>query len=293
LNNMGVNAIGGAQPNISGKQIEDIVINVPPIEQQKKITSILSSIDETIEKTESIIEKIEKVKKGLMQQLLIKGIEHSKFKKTKNGEIPVEWEIKKLKQISNRITEKNKGKTNRVLTISGASGLVSQTEYFNKSVASKNIDGYYYLEKGDFAYNKSYSDGYPLGAIKRLERYPDGVVSTLYICFRINEEMCKDYFRYYFEGNLWNSEVKAIAPEGGRSHGLLNVGVNDFFEVAIPVPPIEEQYRISSIIGSVEDKQKLELERLKKLKIIKKGLMQSLLTGKVRVKVNEDEVTQV
>ncbi|MDF4756270.1 restriction endonuclease subunit S, partial [Vibrio parahaemolyticus] len=93
LNNMGVNAIGGAQPNISGKQIEDIVINVPPIEQQKKITSILSSIDETIEKTESIIEKIEKVKKGLMQQLLIKGIEHSKFKKTKNGEIPVEWEI--------------------------------------------------------------------------------------------------------------------------------------------------------------------------------------------------------
>ncbi|MGG3841617.1 restriction endonuclease subunit S [Anoxybacillus kestanbolensis] len=278
--------------HLSKKDIEDLNLLLPPLGEQSKIASILSSVDEAIEKTEAIIEQTEKVKKGLMQQLLTKGIGHTKFKKTEIGEIPEQWEIRKLNQVSTRITEKNKGKTDRVLTISGLHGLVSQTEYFNKSVASKNIDGYYYLKKGDFAYNKSYSDGYPLGAIKMLERYPDGVVSTLYICFRINENMCKDYFRYYFESNLWNSEVSAIAPEGGRSHGLLNVGVNDFFNIFIPIPPIEEQYKISSIIRSVENKEKLELEKLEKLKTIKKGLMQALLTGKVRVKVDDEVMSQ-
>ncbi|MGG3957140.1 restriction endonuclease subunit S [Bhargavaea massiliensis] len=279
-------------PSLSKANLDNIQIPLPTKQEQRKIAAILSSVDEAIEKTEAIIEQTEKVKKGLMQQLLTKGIGHTKFKKTAIGEIPEQWEIRKLNQVSTRITEKNKGKTDRVLTISGLHGLVSQTEYFNKSVASKNIDGYYYLRKGDFAYNKSYSDGYPLGAIKMLERYPDGVVSTLYICFRINENMCKDYFRYYFESNLWNSEVSAIAPEGGRSHGLLNVGVNDFFNIFIPIPPIEEQYKISSIIRSVENKEKLELEKLEKLKTIKMGLMQVLLTGKVRVKVDDEVMSQ-
>ncbi|MBE2929894.1 restriction endonuclease subunit S [Anoxybacillus flavithermus] len=281
-----------AQPLLTQTTLKKIEVELPPLSEQRKIAAILSSVDEAIEKTEAIIEQTEKVKKGLMQQLLTKGIGHTKFKKTEIGEIPEQWEIRKLNQVSTRITEKNKGKTDRVLTISGLHGLVSQTEYFNKSVASKNIDGYYYLRKGDFAYNKSYSDGYPLGAIKMLERYPDGVVSTLYICFRINENMCKDYFRYYFESNLWNSEVSAIAPEGGRSHGLLNVGVNDFFNIFIPIPPIEEQYKISSIIRSVENKEKLELEKLEKLKTIKMGLMQVLLTGKVRVKVEDEVMSQ-
>jgi type I restriction enzyme, S subunit len=282
----------GARTGLNLAILRELEVPLPPIKEQRKIAAILSSVDEAIEKTEAIIEQTEKVKKGLMQQLLTKGIGHTKFKKTKIGDIPEQWEIRKLNQVSTRITEKNKGKTDRVLTISGLHGLVSQTEYFNKSVASKNIDGYYYLKKGDFAYNKSYSDGYPLGAIKMLERYPDGVVSTLYICFRINENMCKDYFRYYFESNLWNSEVSAIAPEGGRSHGLLNVGVNDFFNIFIPIPPIEEQYKISSIIRSVENKEKLELEKLEKLKTIKMGLMQVLLTGKVRVKVDDEVMSQ-
>ncbi|MBE2924446.1 restriction endonuclease subunit S [Anoxybacillus flavithermus] len=285
-------AQGSTRFNLSKSEMIKLKVPVPPVKEQYKIAAILSSVDEAIEKTEAIIEQTEKVKKGLMQQLLTKGIGHTKFKKTEIGEIPEQWEIRKLNQVSTRITEKNKGKTDRVLTISGLHGLVSQTEYFNKSVASKNIDGYYYLRKGDFAYNKSYSDGYPLGAIKMLERYPDGVVSTLYICFRINENMCKDYFRYYFESNLWNSEVSAIAPEGGRSHGLLNVGVNDFFNIFIPIPPIEEQYKISSIIRSVENKEKLELEKLEKLKTIKMGLMQVLLTGKVRVKVEDEVMSQ-
>ncbi|MGG1341736.1 restriction endonuclease subunit S [Bacillus toyonensis] len=189
------------------------------------------------------------------------------------------WKYKQLNEIANRITEKNGDRTDNVLTISARYGLVSQTDYFNKSVASKNLSGYYYLTKGDFAYNKSYSEGYPLGAIKKLERYNQGVVSTLYICFKLNSSFAdSDFYKQYFESGLWNSEVRNIAQEGGRSHGLLNVGVKEFFEILVPVPPLAEQQKIASILSSVDaaiEKTEVIIEQTEK---VKKGLMQQLLT---------------
>jgi type I restriction enzyme S subunit len=98
-NSIGINAIGGAQPNISGKQIEKIDYAIPPISEQSKIANILTSVDNTITKTEAIIEQTEKLKKGLMQELLTKGIGHTKFKQTEIGEIPEEWDVKPLGQL--------------------------------------------------------------------------------------------------------------------------------------------------------------------------------------------------
>ena len=94
----------------------------------------------------------------------------------------------KMSAFCSRIATKNKdAKCSLVLTIAAQYGLVSQDSFFNKSVASENLTGYYLLHKGEFAYNRSYSAGYDWGTVKRLDNCDEGVLSTLYICFKINE----------------------------------------------------------------------------------------------------------
>ncbi|CXU58495.1 type I restriction-modification system specificity protein [Staphylococcus aureus] len=95
-----------------------------------------------------------------------------------------EWEEKKLGDLTDRVIRKNKNlESKKPLTISGQLGLIDQTEYFSKSVSSKNLENYTLIKNGEFAYNKSYSNGYPLGAIKRLTRYDSGIVLFVYLFF--------------------------------------------------------------------------------------------------------------
>ena len=101
------------------------------------------------------------------------------------------WKAEMLSDFSERVTRKNtKNETNLPLTISSKDGLVDQISYFNKMVASKDISSYYLLKEGEYAYNKSYSVGYDFGSIKRLDRYPMGALSTLYICFALKRHRC-------------------------------------------------------------------------------------------------------
>jgi len=219
----------------------------------------------------------------------------SEYKKTPLGFLPQSWKVKKLRDVATRITEKNKDRTDNVLTISAKFGLVNQKEFFNKSVASKNLSGYYYLQKGDFAYNKSYSEGYPFGAIKMLERYDQGIVSTLYICFRLTGNNTDSlFYKYYFDSNLWNEEVRLIAKEGGRSHGLLNVGVDEFFDILLPLPPLEEQSKIAAILSSVDEAIEKTEAIIEQTEKVKKGLMQQLLTkGIGHTKFKKTEIGEI
>lgn len=203
-----------------------------------------------------------------------------KAQTSKLGHLPKEWSIRTLSYIADRIIEKNKGTiSENVLTISAQHGLVSQTDFFNKKVSSKNLEGYYLLTKGDFAYNKSYSNGYPMGAIKSLSLYDKGVVSSLYICFRLRNKVCiRDYYQHYFNSNLWHNEVAEIAQEGARNHGLLNVSVKEFFNINIVVPPLKEQQKIAEILSTVDDQIENTEQLIEKTKVLKKGLMQRLLT---------------
>jgi len=155
--------------------------------------------------------------------------------------------------------------------------LVSQLEYFNKKVAAKDLSNYYLLHEGDFAYNKSYSKGYPMGAIKPLRLYDKGVVSTLYICFRVKDGFDGSFYEHYFEAGLLNPEIAKIAQEGGRAHGLLNVSVKEFFkDVNIFVPQLEEQQKIADCLSSLDALIAAQKGKLDALKTHKKGLMQQL-----------------
>lgn len=267
-----------AQPKFNKTDFKNIKIMLPTLKEQEKIAEILSTWDSAIEKQEQLIEKKKEFKKGLMQRLLSGEVRFKEFND--------KWNIVSLGSIFDKVTDKNNVGVTNVLTISAQNGLVNQEEYFNKSVSSKDLSGYYLLKKGDFAYNKSYSNGYPLGAIKRLNDYEEGVVSPLYICFRAKEKISTCFYEQYFESGFLNKEIFKIAQEGARNHGLLNVSVTEFFkDIKIAKPSLEEQNKIAEVLIEADNEIELLEKELEVLKLQKKGLMQRLLTGEVRVKV--------
>lgn len=160
------------------------------------------------------------------------------------------WEQRKLSQITVRVTRKNGNQSDLPLTISAQDGLVDQRKYFNRQVASRDMSNYYLIKKGEFAYNKSYSEGYPFGAVKRLEYYDIGALSTLYILFEITDKnISSDFLVSYYMTHLWYKEVSKRAAEGARNHGLLNISTEDFFNSELNIPnSIEEQVKIGNLI---------------------------------------------
>ncbi len=166
------------------------------------------------------------------------------------------WEQRKLGDLTERVTRKNQDLVSELpLTISAQYGLIDQNEFFDKRVASKDVSGYYLIKNGEFAYNKSTSSDAPWGAIKRLDRYENGVLSTLYIVFSIkdNVPIDSDFLVSYYSTNLWHKGIHEIAAEGARNHGLLNIAPSDFFETKLMVPQdIEEQRKIGKYFAQLD-----------------------------------------
>ena len=182
-----------------------------------------------------------------------------------------EWEKMRLDAFTERVMRKNKSNQSRLpLTISAQYGLVDQITFFNKVVASTDLSNYYLLKKGEFAYNKSYSSDYPWGAIKRLDNYDQGALSSLYICFAPQDNVVSDFILQYFESPKWHKGISEIAVEGARNHGLLNVAVQDFFHTYHYVPKDKkEQIKISKLLMLLDERistQNKIIEDLKKLK---------------------------
>ena len=266
----------GNQKNLSLGIITRIEVPFPSLPEQRKIAELLSTWDKAIELQTSIIDKLALRKKGLMQQLL------TGKKRLKGFSEP--WENTRLDNVSERITRENIYGCNNVVTVSAQKGFVLQTDFFKKTIASNIIDNYYLVKKGEFCYNKSYSNGYPMGAIKRLKEYEEAVVTTLYICFSINEKnVVPDFIEQYFECGLMNRELIKVANEGGRAHGLLNVTPKDFFNIKLHLPSLVEQREIAEVLSTTDVEIQKERQKLEALKQQKKGLMQQLLTGKKRV----------
>ena len=188
------------------------------------------------------------------------------------------WEQRKLSQITVRVTRKNGNQSDLPLTISAQDGLVDQRKYFNRQVASRDMTNYYLIKKGEFAYNKSYSEGYPFGAVKRLDYYDIGALSTLYILFEITDKnISSDFLVSYYMTHLWYKEVSKRAAEGARNHGLLNISTEDFFNSELNIPnSIEEQVKIGNLIKQFDKFITLHQRKLNNLKLKKKALLQKL-----------------
>ena len=257
---------------VSKKDFSRFKIAVPPLAEQRKIAEVLGVWDEAIEKQERLIEQLALRKRGLMQRLLSAKLRLPGFSEA--------WKKVKLGDICERVTRKNIEDNQNVMTISAQRGFVAQTDFFNKSVASETLESYYLVFRDEFCYNKSYSNGYPMGAIKRLSEAEKAVVTSLYICFNVKPgtDANIDYLSYYFDNGGLNRSLTKIANEGGRAHGLLNVTPKDFFGLSFEIPSLKEQTAIAEVLTAAD--REIELERLRRQK---RGLMQQLLTGKKRV----------
>lgn len=270
-----------ARPNLTLEDIRNFKILLPPLTEQKAIAKVLATWDEAITKTQTLINQKELSKKWLMQNLLT-------GKKRLKG-FGGERREMKLSDLFDRVTRKNTEGNTTVVTISAQRGFVRQTDFFNKNIASEITDNYFLVEKGEFCYNKSYSNGYPWGATKRLNDFDKAVVTTLYICFGVKDEKKTnpEFFEQYFGANLLDKGLTKIAHEGGRAHGLLNVTPADFFSLKITAPSYEEQTTIAQILQAADKEINLLKAKAEKLREQKKGLMQMLLTGKQRLNISK------
>lgn len=272
--------------HLNGGLLKQISVPCAPYFEQKSISAILATWDAAITTTEKLLANCRRQKQALMWGLL---------SGKRRFDCPAgSWRYADFDEVFERITRKNTVGNDNVLTISGQHGLISQRDYFNKSVASDNLSGYTLLERGDFAYNKSYSAGYPMGAIKPLLAYDAGVVSSLYLCFRLRSDVDADpdFFRHYFEAGMLNEEISGIAQEGARNHGLLNVSVTDFFKLRLHIPPAPVQRKIAEAINVAEAEERWFEQELIRFQTEKRALMQQLLTGKRRVRLPDPEAVE-
>ena len=217
--------VGGGRAKLNAEVMMGIVLRIPRLQEQEVIGGYFYKLDQLI------------------------TLHQCKSNFCKKNEVNA-WEQRKLGDLVERITKKNQDLLSELpLTISAQYGLIDQKEFFDKRVASKDISGYYLIKNGEFAYNKSTSTDAPWGAIKRLDRYETGVLSTLYIVFGIKKdtELNSNFLTAYYSTNLWHKEIHEIAAEGARNHGLLNISPADFFKTKLSTPQdLKEQNKIGN-----------------------------------------------
>lgn len=188
-----------------------------------------------------------------------------------------EWHKFALSDFVTRVTRRNKNNESSLpLTISAQYGLIDQITFFNKTVASVDLSGYYLLYNGDFAYNKSYSNDYAWGAVKRLDKYEKGCLSSLYFVFRPTDKVDSDYLTHYFETNKWHKGISDIAGEGARNHGLLNMSVDDYFSTKHYLPTLPEQRKIADFLNLIVKRIEVQNKIISKYETLIKGLADRL-----------------
>jgi len=273
-------SVGATRYTISKGKFESIQVLIPKsISEQQKIAEILGAVDEDIAKTQDVIEATEKLKKGLMQQLFTRGIGHAKFKKTKLGEIPEEWEIVKFGEvatiINGQVDPKQDQYKNMILVapnhIESNSGRIIERESAEDQGA---ISGKYFVDKGDIIYSKirPYLNKVALAVEQCLcsaDMYPIKGTDRL-----------DNVFLFYI---LLSKNFTDFANSNSARTGIPKINREELCSYEFVLPLVGEQQKIAEIISTVDDKISINKKLKNKLTLLKKGLMQDLLSGKVRV----------
>ncbi|NNU95431.1 restriction endonuclease subunit S [Anoxybacillus sp. EFIL] len=282
----------GAVPSINKTIVDNLSIKLPPLFEQRKIAAILSSVDEAIEKTEAIIEQTEKVKKGLMQQLFTKGIGHTKFKKTEIGEIPEEWEVKQLAEVCvvNPTYRIEKGTICSYVEMGAVNENSPHISYFGKREAGQGGGSRFKENDVLFARITPCTENGKTALVPKLESEV-GLGSTEFIVLSPLKQILDPKFLYYFvkSDRVRNYAISRMTGTTGRQRVPKEVFEQ---ELMIALPPIDEQKKIGEILYNYDKKIDHEKKRKNQLQTIKKALMQVLLTGKVRVKVDNEVMSQ-
>ena len=268
-------AEGTGQKVLSLSKFKSIKTLVPSLPEQQAIGSLFRTLDDLLASYKDNLANYQSLKATMLYKMFPKA--GQTVPEIRLDGFEGEWVEKRLKDISKRVTRKNNDLVSeRALTISAQFGLIDQEEFFQKKIASKDVSGYYLIKNGEFAYNKSYSTGYPLGAIKRLDKYENGVLSTLYILFKA-VDVDSDYLAHYYESDKWHREVSMCAAEGARNHGLLNIAPADFFNTRLVIPKeLAEQQALGAYFSNLDNIINSHQEKITQLETLKKKLLQDM-----------------
>jgi len=280
------------QASINQKELGKLKIPLPPLPKQKKIAEILSTVDKAIETVDTAIAQTERLKKGMMQELLSKGIGHKEFKDTKIGRIPKEWEVVRLGDIIElksglyfKFSEFSKDGVRcfKIDNVGFGKILWDTITFLPKNYLSIYPD--LILNEGDIvmALNRPIINGKLKVGILKKEDTP----SILYqrvgkIIFKNKNKLNNYYLFHVFIGRYFKQQLSRFLVGTDQPY----IRNSSLLKIQIPLPPLPEQKKIAEILSTVDKKLELERERKKKLERIKKGLMNDLLTGKRRVKVD-------
>ena len=260
--------------SINSTQLKDFPVLLPPLPEQQKIAQILSTWDKAIEKLDALIAAKQKRKKALMQQLFTGKKRFAGFERE-------EWKLTRLMKLLQEEKARNKDfSINRVLSVTNHSGFVLPEEQFSRQVASSDLSNYKIVSKGQFGYNPSRIN---VGSFARLDSYEVGVLSPMYIVFSIDErKLNSDFFLNWMSSH--EAKQRIISSTQGSVRD--SVGFDALSSFHIKLPAIEEQQKIASVLSAADTEIETHKKKLAALKEQKKGLMQQLLTGKKRVKVD-------
>lgn len=293
-----LHAAGAAQLNISAKQLESIDIPYPPLAEQQKIADILTSVDDNIEKTEAIIDQTDDLKKGLMQDLLTKGIGHTKFKQTAIGEIPAAWEVvtiedylkeyrggaslapKDFTRDGVKVLPKKGVTPNGFLTIP-----VEEQTYTSKEFSDRNsrslVDRTFLIT----VLRDLVPSGPNMGRIVEIIDDETYILAQGVYGFQLHEGLDETFLIYLSNASFFRKEMKRKLVGSTQVH----MRTKDFFNTMIPLPDLREQEKIVAILSSVDGKLQKEQQKLNRLNMLKASLMQRLLTGKTRVTIDKEK----
>ena len=267
--------MGATINQITGYMFSKMEFLIPSANEQDEIGEYFKNLDYLITLHQRKYDKLVNVKKSMLEKMFprdgkfVPDVRFSGFTE--------DWEQRKLGEITDRVVRKNiNNESTLPLTISAQYGLIDQVIYFNNRVASRDVSNYYLVLNGEFAYNKSTSDGFPYGAVKRLDLYRKGVLSTLYIvfCIKNKKKTNSDFLTFFFDTDRWHKGVYERAAEGARNHGLLNISADDFFDIDLFLPKSEqEQAVIGAYFKQLDNLITLHQRKLEKLKNIKKSCL--------------------
>ena len=280
-------------PSLSISNLYRIEILTPSLEEQKKIAKILSTVDGHIDEVDGMIDTLKELKKGLMQKLLTQGVGHTEFKDSEVGRIPVEWEVK---QIDDVISFMKSGLSRKLSDHDIGIPCIRSSNIDDGKISSKDLKYWYLLDdKGADINNYKLEDGdvlvnfiNSLAQIGKTCIYKDIGRDVIYTTnlFRLkidHEIMNVHYFHFITQTEYYRNEVALITKPAVNQASFTS---GDFKKIEIAVPPLEEQRKIADKLCAIDDRIELYKDEYSSLQILKKGLMQQLLTGKTRVKID-------
>lgn len=266
------NGQGAVRANIGQGELSKINIPLPPLSEQKRIAEVLSTWDQAIQLTEQLIRQKEQRKKWLMQQLLT-------GKKRLKG-FSGESQFRVLGKFITEVSDRNKnGEIKNVLSVTNSKGFINQAEQFEREVASADVSNYKIVRKGQFAYNPSRVN---VGSLDLLRKFDIGILSPMYVVFEIDQKnLIPEYLFYLLKTNWFYGHIPMFVQGSVRD----SLSFDGLCGMKFFIPSIEEQTAIAEVLQTAEKEIELRKAKAEKLKEQKKGLMQQLLTGRKRLKI--------